>query len=190
MIQQRQQQQQQISNLSPSSMEVDFSDPYQLDYTSFSRRQAEKTFETVSTRNNLTNDDNEDEEQKRDAYVRSGTQFRSLLDCAIRKVVSGYSNSNKYNDRLLNSRDSENGNDDRGDSSLIVFQDGVRQRGKRSLPQDGSGSESESGRPLNRRRLENGEEEADLGGNKKFTAKMARQKMSEVLSLRRVSNRR
>lgn len=184
------------ANLSPSSMEVTFSDPQKYDHSSFSKRQSTigRTIVTNSSHNindsplhtdDNTNDGDDVEEEFRDDYIRSGTHFRSLLDQAFHKVannISNYDRLDKINEE----------SDVRGDSSLEVFQNGVHENqhfrrkklGKRLLAQDADESNC---RPLRRQKVSSeSDDEIDSGSNR-LTAQLARQKMTEVLSLKRVS---
>ena len=189
-----------LSNLSPSSMEVAFTDPHQVDHSSFEQRQS-VIGKCISTKSNEdkrnehtdnrplqivgTDVDNDNEEEKcRDEYIRSGTHFRALLDQAFRKVASGY--SNKINHTMDKVDDESN---ERGDSSLEVFQDGVHESrclSGQKRPQDAA--ENIGSRPPLRRRLSPRENEEEVDQKSiRLTAQLARDKMSEVLSLKRVS---
>ena len=178
--------QNQISNSSPSSVEVTFSDPHQTDHSSFSRRQSTVGNLLVTSIANNDDNDNVVDEEVYDEYVRSGTHFRSLLDSAFRKVVNISSdNDENYDD--------DDGDDGRGgsDSSLDVFQNGIHQNHthakKRALAQDAMGNDSNT-RSFRRRKAREDENKInDDSGKKKFTAQLAREKMSEVLALQRVS---
>ena len=203
------------ANLSPSSMEVTFSDPQKYDHSSFSKRQSTigRTIVTNSRHNNINDspllhaddntnyccDDDEEveEEEFRDDYIRSGTHFRSLLDQAFHKVANNFSNYDRL-DKINENEESSNvirgGGGGGGDSSLEVFQNGIHENqhfrhnklGKRLLAQDVDESNCSS-RPLRRQKVSSEiDDEIDSGSNR-LTAQLARQKMTEVLSLKRVS---
>ena len=178
----------QLSNLSPSSMEVDFSNPHEVDHSSFSRQQSVEVTErdivvdhtTMIGSSRFNQLDDDEMEQNRDDYVKSGTHFRTLLDCAFRKVVTGVA-ADKANDHLFDEEEVRS----RGDASLDNLNDdrtiSTTCGGKRELAQDSDVSSIRQ-----RRKIDARERDVDDPKNYKLTSQFARDKMAEVLSLKRV----
>ncbi len=197
----------QLSDLSPSSMEVAFSDPHEIDHSSFSRKQAAEVTNSIQTTSNRTENNNapvsnhttqrttttiefssrynyDDElEQHHDDYIKSGTHFRTLLDCAFRRVATGVAIESKGKNNVFDESNKEelsfdnpiiHGNNNDVKSNLTP--------GKRQVPQDADDS-------VRQRRKTNASSggEKDTTRNNKMTAQFAREKMAEVLSLKRVS---
>jgi hypothetical protein len=184
-----------ISNLSPSSMEVTFSDPHTSDHSSFSRRQTAIEFSTITT---MTSGDNcnhdTDCDESRDEYVRSGAQFRSLLDCALRKVATGFScalrkvatgfSQNGVKQSMKNRLDQED------NVSLDGYQNGIIMHDNHSKKRSSfalGGNDENNKRPSRRRKFSIKQQGYEDKEQHKFTAQLAREKMTEVLSLKRVS---
>lgn len=222
--QQEEEHQQYLSNLSPSSMDVTFSDPHKIDHSAFSHRQSVETANVNDKNSNRRRSKNQsnnhdrsnheydndydidnkssDEEQKHDEYLRSGTHFRSLLDCAFENIAIGFSKNelkeNSIDERLINGNDSQDVDyNDEGDSSLNALQNGIdkhsariRQGRPQKLGKHPLTDRLDSSRPLSRRRLrdlkeqDDEDEEKDTVGGK-LTAQLAREKMTEVLTLKR-----
>ncbi len=185
--------QNELSNLSPSSMEVDFSNPHEIDHTSFSRHQSEEAINSINNTHNTINNTHdttryhfdEEEEQCRDDYVKSGTHFRSLLDCAFRRVATGVhvvaAESIGMNDLFDEST--------RGESRMNNYiEDLAMSTTPHSGKKRGSAPASDDISMYQRRKFDIGEQRDEDGYRQnKLTSQFAREKMTEILSLKRVS---
>ena len=129
---------------------------------------------------------------KRDGYVRSGTHFRTLLDNAMKKVAIGFSNTNtgEIEVALTNETDGGGtGTDVVGERSEYEHEHERRRKRRGGL---------ESKAPRKRRLNEYGDIHDDndnddrqnsfySGNNHKHASELAREKVAEVMSLKRVS---
>lgn len=135
----------------------------------------------------------EREEFKRDNYVRSGTHFRSLLNNALQKVADGFVNA------ASNGVDSGDLADDVDGTHTGATSDRNidKQLGqKRSNRNDDGGrtrkGRDESSRPRRKRRLNhhdsastNDNDDDEIMGNHKHASELAREKVAEVINLKR-----
>ena len=129
---------------------------------------------------------------KRDAYVRSGTHFRTLLDNAMKKVAIGFSNTNTGEIEVALTNETDDGGtgtDVLGERSEYEHEHERRRKRRGGL---------ESRAPRKRRLNEYGDIHDDYdnddsqnsfcsGNNHKHASELAREKVAEVMSLKRVS---
>jgi len=169
------------SILSLCSLEVSFCKPNETPrFDEFLKSQSRRS--TLGANKVSTN------EQKIDGYVRSGAHFRSLLEYAFSKVSNGVSQaqfeSNDLSMRAIHHHDA------RSDEEISR---------KRNFTEEGNSLPQDDVRPLRRRRLdlmidnanENDERydsfQIDGGrSGKKYASELAREKMAEVLKLKRL----
>lgn len=130
--------------------------------------------DATATGNNDSNDEYEREEE-RDAYVKSGTFLKRLLGDALRKVAIGVSNE--------------------GDVEMSLTVDGEadtktgQKRQRRNEERDfEDGTVNNSTRPARKKRLVVGDgDDGDLTEGT-HASQLAREKIAEVMVLKRVSN--
>jgi len=129
-----------------------------------------------------------DDEQGRDDYVRSGTHFRSLLDNAFQKVAMGFSHAGEVEMILTNEENVRasaiSGGQKRSSSRRRTRNtddnDGVRPLRKRRLNgNNGTGDDDDDMEEI-------GDEPARVSENK-HASELAREKVAEVMVLKRVS---
>jgi len=199
-----------ISKLSPSSMEVSFSDPHRVAFNSYNKKQQKQQqqhenniieineSQRTNNRRNNNNEsctaiftptatiDEDDEEKRRDEFVRSGTHFRSLLDSAFRKVAIGFSKRGAIEEK----GDDTDNEDDEDDINCEKRQSrSARKRQFSEQDENNSFVRADSRRKLHGKFGEKEDKDEqiidDSGLSRKLTAQLAREKMTEVLSLKR-----
>ena len=135
----------------------------------------ESAFWTLS---NLNSSGREGNGENRDEIVRSGRHLKTLVENALRQVKTRVSTEGDVELLLNNSDDEASGTDD------TEHHDNRTNRRKRSRQQS---STNKSRDDTKRRRSNDREEDSEDIENQKYTSQLVIEKMSEVMTLKRVS---
>ena len=135
----------------------------------------ESAFWTLS---NLNSSRREENGENRDDIVRSGRHLKTLVENALRQVKTRVSTDGDVELLLDNSDDEASGTDE------TEHHDNRTNRRKRSRQQS---STSNSRDDKKRKRANDREENSEDSENQKYTSQLVIEKMSEVMTLKRVS---